>query len=106
MNNPYNPYQPQQNNYGVMVVFVDGDNGARVYPVAPGNTVMLMDFNSAKFWLKSSDSNGIPSLRTFEFKELFPQPQQVPNPSGVTREEFNSLNEKLEKLISELGGSK
>lgn len=117
--NPYNQwYQapvmpavsqvPQQNNNSVMVVFVEGEAGARSYPVAAGNTVMLMDFNSNKFWLKATDTNGMPQqLRTFEFKEqVTPQQNQNGTQQIVTREEFNSLSEKLDKLISELGGSK
>lgn len=95
--------QPQSNS--VMVVFVEGEAGARAYPVAAGNTVMLMDFNSNKFWLKSTDTTGMPQqLRTFEFKELIQQPAQ--SPAGVSREEFNSLSDKLDKLIAELGGNK
>ena len=115
--NNYNPYYtgtpqmpvtptnvPQQNNNSVMVVFVDGEPGARSYPVAAGNTVMLMDFNSNNFWLKSTDTTGMPQqLRTFEFKEVTQQTTQQIN-AGVTREEFNSLSEKLDKLIAELGG--
>ena len=96
---------PQQNTNSVMVVFVDGEAGARSYPVAAGNTVMLMDFNSNNFWLKSTDTTGMPQqLRTFEFKELIQQPAQ--SPAGVSREEFNSLSDKLDKLIAELGGNK
>lgn len=96
---------PQQNTNSVMVVFVDGEAGARSYPVAAGNTVMLMDFNSNNFWLKSTDTTGMPQqLRTFEFKEIIQQPAQ--SPAGVSREEFNSLSDKLDKLIAELGGNK
>ena len=96
---------PQQSTNSVMVVFVDGEAGARSYPVAAGNTVMLMDFNSNNFWLKSTDTTGMPQqLRTFEFKEIIQQPAQ--SPTGVSREEFNSLSDKLDKLIAELGGNK
>lgn len=95
---------PQQAANGIMVVFVEGEAGARSYPVAAGNTVMLIDFNSSKFWLKATDSNGMPQqLRTFEFKENVPV-QQTGNNGGVTREEFETLNEKLNQLIAELGG--
>lgn len=114
MNSYVNPYanqwyQPpvQQNTNSVMVVFVEGEAGARSYPVAAGNTVMLMDFNSNKFWLKATDSNGMPQqLRTFEFKEVVPPQQNQNGTNSVTREEFNALTEKLDKLINELGGNK
>ena len=61
----------------VMTVFVDGEAGANAYPVAAGYTVMLIDFNSGKFWIKGTDPNGVPQrMRTFDFKEKIVQPGQ------------------------------
>lgn len=97
----------QQNNTGsFMAVFVNGENEVNNYPVAPGLTVMLIDFNLKKFWLKSTGMNGVPQpLRTFPFEEETAA-QANPSPEAVSREEFNALNSKLDKLISELGGAK
>ena len=113
----YNPYVPQQPTYqqnqnsnSFYTVLVNGEAGANTYPVASGNTVLLMDFNSNKFWLKSTNVNGIPQqLRTFTFKEEI---QEIQNGSNsVTRDEFNtlsqnvlSLTQSVNKLLSELGG--
>jgi len=88
---------------------VNGEAGAQMYPVAAGNTILLIDFNAGKFWLKSNE-NGIPSpLRTFSFKEELPKIQNGGN--QVTREEFDiltqsvtALSENLNKLVTELGG--
>ena len=101
-------YYPNNTSYSnsVMTVFVDGEAGANAYPVAAGYTVMLIDFNSGKFWIKGTDPNGVPQrMRTFEFKEKITQPM-VPTNDGVSREEFAALSAKLDKLISELGGTK
>ena len=113
----YNPYltsqstyqQPQSTN-SFYTVLVNGEAGANSYPVASGNTVLLMDFESNKFWLKSTNVNGIPQqLRCFSFKEEIKE--IAPTTSGVTREEFNvlsqnlsALTESVNKLLKDLGG--
>lgn len=118
-NNTQNPFAygnqvPQQNYGSFMTVLVQGEAGANAYPVASGNTVMLMDFESNKFWLKSN-VNGIPQrLRSFSFMEELPeQPkQQTQTVQSVSREEFDSLSgnvaklsDSVSKLIADLGGA-
>ena len=93
---------------------VQGEAGANAYPVASGNTVMLMDFESNKFWLKSN-VNGIPQrLRSFSFmEEVQEQPkQQTQTTPTITREEFDGLSsnvaklsDSVSKLIADLGGA-
>ena len=98
----------------LMTVYVQGEAGANAYPVASGNTVLLIDFDSGKFWLKSN-INGVPQrLRAFSFSEIIHEPEQIPDQqiSVVTRDEFDSLSNSvmtiannLNKLVSELGGT-
>ena len=58
----------QQGNNGL--IWVQGEAGAKSYLVAPGNTVMLMDSEGERFYLKSADASGMPMpLRTFDYKE-------------------------------------
>lgn len=87
----------------VLTVLVSGEDEVKNYPVAAGTTVMLLDFNGSKFWLKTTDTNGLPQpVRTFEFSESTPK-AEIQNDS-VSREEFNALSNKIDKLLSELGG--
>ena len=99
--------QPLGNNTGsFMAVFVNGEEEVEKYPVAAGLTVMLIDFTLKKFWLKSTGMNGVPQpLRVFPFTEEATKTVDV-NQNGITREEFDALSAKLDKLISELGGAK
>ena len=87
----------QQQNNGL--VWVQGEAGAKSYLVAPGNTVMLMDSEGKRFYLKTADSSGMPMpLRVFEYKECSetnsqsfgdPVPTNTPNfDNFITREEF------------------
>lgn len=110
----YGNQVPQQNFGSFMTVLVQGEAGANAYPVASGNTVMLMDFESGKFWLKSN-VNGIPQrLRAFSFLEETQEqtPQAKQNIQSVSREEFDnlsrsvsSISDSVNKLIAELGGT-
>ena len=88
----------------LITVLVQGEEAVNRYPVGIGNTVLLLDFNSGKFWIKTNP-NGFPQQpRSFEFKET--TPTNLQNEGVVSRDEFNSLSEKLDKLIAELGGGK
>ena len=58
---------PQTNNG---LVWVQGEVAAKSYPVAPNCTVMLMDSEGERFYLKSADASGMPlPLRVFEYTE-------------------------------------
>lgn len=107
------PPQPQyQQNNNVIVVTVQGEQGASMYPVAAGNTVLLIDFNLKKFWIKATDINGLPSkFAAFTFKEDV-KTQNTNN--FVPRNEFDewkqSMDAQLQKILdsvkSLVGGTK
>ena len=115
--NPYTSYQtavpvplmqqsqqPQNTSGNIMTVFVNSEEEMRSYPVAAGTTVLLLSFTCKKFWLKSTSTSGVPeAVREFPFEETTVAPSQ--NQSGVTREEFDKLSSKIDKLISDLGGN-
>lgn len=93
--------QPQNN---IIMVTVQGENGAQMYPVAAGNTVLLADFDAKLFWLKTTESNGLPQpMRKFRFEEITPQPQNAVA-NAVTREEFDELRKMIAALAA--GGAK
>lgn len=88
---------PSQSSNGL--IWVQGESGAKSYLVAPGATVMLMDSEGERFFLKSADASGMPlPLRVFEYKERTEAAQQAPElpvmaekvdfDKFVTREEF------------------
>jgi len=102
-NNMFTPMQQTQNQ--IMLVPVNGEGGAQMYPVAAGSTVALIDFDACIFWLKTTAPNGLPQqMRKFEFKEIVQAAQTDGN--MVTREEFSSLQDKLNKVLEALGEAK
>ena len=110
----YNPYQymPQQNVPQIRqpqpaqqsgLTWVQGLSGAKSYMVSPGSSVLLMDSEAQRFYIKSADAAGMPlPLRIFDFTEINSQDSSQNLVSDkkseyITREEF-------EKKINELKG--
>lgn len=80
--------------------WVQGEAGARSVPVAPGQKVLLMDSETNVFYVKSSDSSGMPlPLRTFEYKELNSENGEVDRaqPKYVTHEELEQILQQLKQ---------
>lgn len=69
-NLPQNSQQaPQSANNGI--IWVQGEAGAKSFLVAAGMSVLLMDSEQSRFYIKSTDTSGMPMpLRTFEYSEI------------------------------------
>ena len=102
---------PPQTNQGLL--WVQGEAAARSYLVAPNSTVLLMDSETSKFYIKSADNAGMPSLRTFEYTELLQNaPQATPqapqsaqenlDDKYVTRQEYDTLQGKYMEILERL----
>lgn len=115
----YNPYQYQvptpqvqyatpQNNNGL--IWVQGEPGAKSYMIAPNSTVMLMDSESQRFFLKSTDVSGMPQpLRIFEYHETTqnapktaPIEQTVDYSSFATKAEFEAFRSEIEGVLKNI----
>ena len=101
----YSAPTPTTSNSGL--IWVQGETGAKSYLVAPGQTVMLMDSEDNRFFLKSSDNSGMPlPLRIFRYSEqIAGEPQKTPlnAPDNearefVTRDEFEALKAEINAL--------
>lgn len=89
----YQQYAPQSSG----IVWVQGIEGAKAYPVGAGNSVLLMDSEESIFYIKTTDQSGMPSpLRVFDYTERTePKTSNVDLSGYITRDEF-------EKRISQL----
>ena len=99
--------QPPQTNQGI--IWVQGEAAARSYLVAPNSTVLLMDSETSRFYLKSANNAGMPSMQIFEYSEVTqnaPQAaQSVPNnldDKYVTREEYSRLQAQYAEIMDKL----
>lgn len=103
-----NSYQaPSQNFNGI--TWVQGEAAAKAYPVAPGQSALLMDSEGECFYIKSTDSTGMPQpLRIFEYHEVISAQPAIGqsndnmnnfNPNDyVSRSEYDELKKELEEL--------
>lgn len=80
---------------------VNGVEGARAHIVQPGVTAWLMDNNEPFFYVKSADSYGVTSFKTFRFEEVVnaDTPKQG---DFVSRSEFNEWTAKMEQFFKEV----
>ncbi len=99
--------QPPQTNQGLL--WVQGEAGAKSYLVAPNTTVLLMDSEGSRFYLKSTDNAGMPSLRVFEYSEVSQNTSQDQNTAQidldgkyVTRAEYEALQGKYAEILDRL----
>lgn len=91
--------QPQAQSGGIL--WVQGEEGAKAYMVAPGNSVLLMDSENSAFYIKSTDASGMPQpLRIFDYTErgAAQRASASPLPDYVSRQEFDALKARIDAL--------
>ena len=95
--------QPQQQS-SAGIIWVQGEEGAKAYMVAPGNSVLLMDSENSAFYIKSTDQSGMPlPLRVFDYNERTGDRQSTQailsqDDTYVTRKEFDALAARIDAL--------
>lgn len=94
-----NPYQPRVNNSN-QITWVQGIEGAKAYQLIPNSNVVLLDSESDKFYIKSSDNVGMCTLRTFSYTEEFEHPKEQYVTKSELEATLNAWREQYEQLIS------
>ena len=95
------PYQPQaQAQSGIL--WVQGEQAAKSFPVAAGSTVVLWDSENPLIHVKSVDGAGLPNMRTFEIKERTETKTEIPKTEFVGKEDFRALQERVEALAEKI----
>lgn len=105
---PQATYQVQQPSNGFITILVDCEQDMDAVPVAAGCEVMFISFKEGKFWIKSTDKSGRPNIPiAYDFHRSAGVTTQNQNGSiYVTKEEFESISNKLNEVIEKLGGDK
>lgn len=101
---PMQPVQPmQQQQPGPSIVWVQGEQEALSYMVAPNSAVALWDSLAPVVYLKQADASGKPTIKIYDLVERSNrpvQPQQAQVVEYVTREEFEALSARLDALAA------
>lgn len=81
------------------IVWTMGLESAKAYPLLPGRTLMLMDSESPRFFIKSVDNNGYATLKAYAFQE---EPTSTPKPAEpeyVTKEQLDAALAAVHELL-------
>lgn len=88
-----------------MIISVGSFEEAKNYPVMFNTSELLMDNTRDVFYVKSVDGMGKYTINTYSFQQIENE-KPLTAENFVTREQFDSLNGKLDMLIQELGVQK
>ena len=92
--------QPQSNNAGF--VWVQGEAAAKAYPVAAGNSVLLMDSEAPVLYMKSTDVSGRPlPMETYDLVKRENVVAQQPKQPQIDLSEYVKMSD-LESKVKEL----
>lgn len=97
----YGSMSYNQNYTGLSIAQVSSEDQVNSYPVAAGNTVLLIDFAKQTFYLKSTNMNGVPmpiQTADWSYRQATAQTSQQQS-SAVSREEFEELKRMLSKAL-------
>lgn len=93
---------PQNQNNGI--TWVQGEAAAKAYPVANGQSVLLMDSEESVMYIKSTDASGMPMpLRIFDYSERKQNktaPVASKEPDFVSRSEFDAFKTEITESIN------
>lgn len=96
------------------LIWVQGEAGAKSYPVAPGNRVALFDSENPVVYVKEVDMYGKPlEMKIFDLVERTPQSEskakepKIDLSNYITRDEMiasiaSAVSQEVEKAISEI----
>ena len=110
-NVPQNAPQMPQNasaGSGSGMIWVQGEASAKAYPVASGQSVLLMDSEESTFYIKSTDQSGMPQpLRIFDYTERSAQKSEAgiakaTSSEFVSRSEFDEFREDVKRSLKRM----
>lgn len=90
----YPPYQaapfiPQAQPQSIQ--YVNDKKSAETYQMAANSSVILMDANLPRFYMKQTDASGVATIRAYDFKEAADEKP----PEYVTKAEFEKFKANL-----------
>lgn len=95
--------QQQQQMVGQSIIWVQNEQEAYNYLVAPNSAVALWDSNNPVVYLKQADASGKPTMKIYDLVERTTQrPQAAPQPAAeyITRQEFAALQARIDALTA------
>jgi len=95
-----NVYPAQTNMFSAQpeqIQYVNGPQSAESYQMGPNSSVILMDSEKARFYVKKTDASGISTIKAYDFKEAA---EEKPT-EYVTKAEFEKFKANLKGARNE-----
>lgn len=84
---------PKQDDDDMFVTVVANESAVYMHPVRSGSTGLFISPEQKKFWLKSTNKNGLPEpLRRFSYTE---DVIEEPSSQFLNKKDFNEFRDKL-----------
>lgn len=106
MQQPMVQQQPVQSNGGL--IWVDNEEQAKNYLVAPNNVIPMFDKSSTAMYIKSADGAGMPTFKRYKLIDMDEEkPKNTPKTHEctcgdkfATKEQINALEVKINDLTA------
>ena len=96
MQTPMQNQQPTNSS----IIWVQGEQAAKSYLVAPNSTVQLWDSEEKVIYLKSADASGMPSMKILDYTiRGDANTVQAPVTEYATKDDLKALEEKIREEI-------
>ena len=79
------------------IQYVNGRQSAENYPLTPNSSVILMDSEKARFYVKQTDASGLATVKVYDFTEA----EEEKPVEFVTKNEFESFKAELKGVRHE-----
>ena len=87
------------------LIWVQGEQAAKSYLVAPNSTVQLWDSEEKVIYLKSADASGMPSMKILDYTiRGDANTAQAPAAEFATKDDLRALEDKIRDIREEMAG--
>ena len=80
------------------IIWVQGEQAAKSYLVAPNTTVQLWDSEEKVIYLKSADASGMPSMKILDYTIRGEELHAAPVAEYATKDDLKALEDKIRDL--------
>ena len=105
----YQPVQPvtQQSTQNQGLNWIQGEQSAKSYLVAPNSSVVLFDSEAQTIYIKSADASGMPSMKILDYSirdvnKGTPAPISADCGAYATKEDIAGINDQIKALRSKV----
>ena len=84
------------------LIWVQGEQAAKSYLVAPNSTVQLWDSEEKVIYLKSADASGMPSMKILDYKIREGSATAPEAETYATKSDLDALQKRIAALQAEL----